>query len=79
MTLPQHLEPFLFSDNPSLSSALRAAEQEYNGASDSEGALAQIFLSIIARVTCQGYCDRILSICELNQPASRQLAHDIGK
>ncbi|KAJ3667071.1 hypothetical protein Zmor_002478 [Zophobas morio] len=24
------------------------------------------------------FCDRILSICELSQPASRQLAHDIG-
>lgn len=77
MTLPQHLEPFLFRENPSLSCALKAVDQEYN--TNDGGDLAQIFLSIIARGTCQGFCDRILSISDLSQPASRQLAHDISK
>jgi hypothetical protein len=78
MTLPQHLEPFLFRDNPSLTCALRAIDQEYHTAGDAEGALAHVFLKVIARGTCQGFCDRILSIYELSQPASRQLAHDIS-
>lgn len=79
MTLPQHLEPFLFRENPSLSCALNAVDQEYSSVADGEGALASVFLKIVARGTCQGFCDRILSICELSQPASRQLAHDISK
>ncbi|XP_017783413.1 PREDICTED: conserved oligomeric Golgi complex subunit 7 [Nicrophorus vespilloides] len=79
MTLPQHLEPFLFRENPSLNCALKAADAEYsNSDEEGEGAMANIFLSIVARGTCQGYSDRILSIFELNQPASRQLAHDIN-
>ncbi|XP_974190.1 conserved oligomeric Golgi complex subunit 7 [Tribolium castaneum] len=78
MTLPQHLEPFLFRDNPSLSCALKAVDQEYSTAGETEGALAHVFLTFIARRTCQGFCERILSICELSQAASRQLAHDIG-
>lgn len=79
MTLPQHLEPFLFRDNPSLTSALKAADSEYNNTEDVEGALADVFLSIVARGTCHAYCDRILSICELGSSACRQLAHDISK
>lgn len=79
MTLPQHLEPFLFRENPSLTCALKAVDQEYNDANDVEGALADVLLGIIARGTCQAYCDQILSICELSQSASRQLAHDISK
>ncbi|KAB0789984.1 hypothetical protein PPYR_15730 [Photinus pyralis] len=78
MTLPQHLEPFLFRENPALSCALRAADEEYNNADSVEGALADVLLSIIAKGLCQAYCDQILSICELNNIASRQLAHDIG-
>lgn len=78
MTLPQHLEPFLFRENPALSCALRAADEEYNNANNVEGALADVLLSIIAQGLCQTYCDQILSICELNNIASRQLAHDIG-
>lgn len=79
MTLPQHLEPFLFRDNPALNCALKAADPEYVSAADVEGALADVFLSIVSRGTCQTYCDHILSICELTPAASRQLAHDISK
>lgn len=79
MTLPQHLEPFLFKENPSLAMALKAADSKYNEVSDMEGALADVFLSLVAWGTCEAYCDEILSICELGNSASRQLAHDISK
>lgn len=78
MTLPQHLEPFLFGNNPSLNCALRAADQDYNNASDIEGALADVLLGIVAKGTCQSYTNHILNISELNQASSRQLSHDIG-
>lgn len=78
MTLPQHLEPFLFSDNPSLACALKSVDQEYAESSDTEGALARTFLIIIARGTCNTFTDKILSLCKLSQPASRQLSHDIN-
>lgn len=78
MTIPQHLEPFLFRDNPSLSCALRAADSSYNNAGDVEGAMADVFLAIVAKCTCQEFCDRILSIKELSHPAARQLSHDIS-
>ncbi|XP_065171053.1 conserved oligomeric Golgi complex subunit 7-like [Atheta coriaria] len=77
MTLPQHLEPFLFRENPSLNCALKAADTEYAN-TDEEGGMADTFLKIVARGTCQTYCDRILSIHELSTPACRQLAHDIS-
>ncbi|KAI4458067.1 conserved oligomeric golgi complex component 7 [Holotrichia oblita] len=78
MTLPQHLEPFLFRDNPSLNCALKAVDSEYASATDVEGALADVFLNIVSRGTCQTYSEQILSIYELSAAASRQLAHDIG-
>lgn len=79
MTLPQHLEPFLFRENPSLSCALCATEAEYSNAPEGEGILANIFLEIIARGISLSYIDRILSIRELGNVASRQLAHDISE
>lgn len=79
MTLPQHLEPFLFRENPSLTCSLKAADASYATASDVEGALADVFLSIVANGTCQVFCDRILSICELTHGAARQLSHDISE
>ncbi|CAH1108801.1 unnamed protein product [Psylliodes chrysocephalus] len=78
MILPQHIEPFLFKENPSLACALRSVDQEYSNAPEGEGTLAQVFLEIIARGTCQHFCDKILSIFELSPAASRQLAHDIS-
>ncbi|CAG9765243.1 unnamed protein product [Ceutorhynchus assimilis] len=78
MELPQHLEPFLFKENPSLSCALKSIDQEYADAPDTEGALAQIFLQIVARGTCNGFCDKIMSIPKLSQAARRQLVHDIS-
>ena len=80
MTLPQHLEPFLLQDNPSLTLALQVADAEYGMLSaESEGGFADILLGIIARGTCQTYCDNILGICELGSTACKQLATDIGE
>nr|CAH7735019.1 unnamed protein product [Callosobruchus chinensis] len=79
MTLPQHLEPFLFKENPSLACALKATDHEYDVVSENnESSLAHTFLAIVARGVCQSFTDKILSICQLSQPASRQLAHDIN-
>nr|CAD7259336.1 unnamed protein product [Timema shepardi] len=79
MTLPQHLEPFLLQDNPSLTLALQVADAEYGSLSrDTEGGLADVLLGIIARGTCQTYCETIMGICELTPTAGKQLATDIG-
>nr|CAD7442660.1 unnamed protein product [Timema bartmani] len=78
MTLPQHLEPFLLQDNPSLTLALQVADAEYGSLSrDTEGGLADVLLGIIARGTCQTYCENIMGICELTPTAGKQLATDI--
>ncbi|XP_069687140.1 conserved oligomeric Golgi complex subunit 7 isoform X3 [Periplaneta americana] len=78
MTLPQHLEPFMLQDNPSLTLALHVADAEYGMLSgETEGGFADVLLAIIARGTCQTYCDNILGICELGPSACKQLATDI--
>ncbi|XP_048516653.1 conserved oligomeric Golgi complex subunit 7 isoform X2 [Dendroctonus ponderosae] len=78
LELPQHLEPFLFKENPALTCALKAIDQEYADAPDREGALAQIFLQKVARGICNSFAEKVLSISTLSQPASRQLSHDIN-
>ena len=77
MTLPQHLEPFLLRDNPSLTHALRAADPQYAQGSTESG-FTDILLGIIAKGTCQMFQDQTLGICELNAAACKQLATDIG-
>jgi hypothetical protein len=80
MTLPQHLEPFLLQDNPSLTLALHMADAKYELLSgEAEGGFADVLLGIIAQGTCQTYCDNILGICELGPAACKQLATDIGE
>ncbi|XP_043460976.1 conserved oligomeric Golgi complex subunit 7 isoform X2 [Leptopilina heterotoma] len=76
MTLPQHLEPFLLRDNPSLTHALKAADVQYNQGSTESG-FADILLGIVAKETCQMFQDQTLGICELNFAACKQLATDI--
>lgn len=82
MTLPQHLEPFLLRENPSLTSALRVADSEYVGIHGlpgvEEGGFADVLLGMVTKGTCQAYTDHILAICELSPSASKQLATDIG-
>ncbi|XP_015590425.1 conserved oligomeric Golgi complex subunit 7 isoform X2 [Cephus cinctus] len=76
MTLPQHLEPFLLRDNPSLTQALRAADPQYAQGS-SESGFTDILLGIVAKGTCQMFQDQTLGICELNSSSCKQLATDI--
>ncbi|XP_011299070.1 conserved oligomeric Golgi complex subunit 7 isoform X1 [Fopius arisanus] len=76
MTLPQHLEPFLLRDNPSLVHALRAADAQYTQGS-AEGGFTATLLGIVAKGTCQMFQDQALGICELNTGACKQLATDI--
>lgn len=77
MTLPQHLEPFLLRDNPSLTKALKAADQQYSQESCESG-FTNVLLGIIAKETCQMFQDQTWGIYELNQAACKQLATDIG-
>lgn len=78
MTLPQHLEPFLLRDNPSLTQALKAADPQY-AQGLTESGFTGILLDIVARGTCQMFQDQTLGICQLNSVACKQLATDIGK
>lgn len=78
MTLPQHLEPFLLRDNPSLTLALKAADPQYAQGSTESG-FTGILLDIIARGTCQMFHDQTLAIGRLSSVACKQLATDIGE
>ncbi|XP_067003846.1 conserved oligomeric Golgi complex subunit 7 [Anabrus simplex] len=78
MTLPQHLEPFLLQHNPALTLALQVADTEYAVVTgETEGGFADVLLNIIARGTCQTYCENILAISELAPSGCKQLATDI--
>ncbi|XP_017882921.2 conserved oligomeric Golgi complex subunit 7-like, partial [Ceratina calcarata] len=76
MTLPQHLEPFLLRENPSLTQALKAADPQYVQSSTESG-FTGILLDIIAKGTCQMFLDQTLGICHLSSAACKQLATDI--
>ncbi|XP_017762611.1 PREDICTED: conserved oligomeric Golgi complex subunit 7 [Eufriesea mexicana] len=76
MTLPQHLEPFLLRENPSLTQALKAADTQY-AQSSTESGFTGILLDIVAKETCQMFLDQTLGICQLNSAACKQLATDI--
>ncbi|KAJ8667096.1 hypothetical protein QAD02_008758, partial [Eretmocerus hayati] len=76
MTLPQHLEPFLLRDNPSLTKALKAADSQYSQESCESG-FTNILLGIVAKETCQMFQDQTWGIYELNSAACKQLATDI--
>ncbi|XP_017793947.1 PREDICTED: conserved oligomeric Golgi complex subunit 7 [Habropoda laboriosa] len=76
MTLPQHLEPFLLRENPSLTQALKAADPQY-AQSSTESGFTGILLDIIAKGTCQMFLDQTLGICQLSSAACKQLATDI--
>ncbi|KAK7872478.1 hypothetical protein R5R35_014269 [Gryllus longicercus] len=81
MTLPQHMEPFLLRDNPALAMALTVADAEYDassskGQTEGEG-YADVLLGLVARGTCQTFCECILGIGELSPGGCKQLATDI--
>lgn len=76
MTLPQHLEPFLLRDNPTLTRALRSADAQYENSCES--GFTGILLGIVAKGTCQMLQDQTLAIEGINTTACKQLATDIG-
>lgn len=81
MNLPQLLEPFLVTENPSLALALSMVGPEYvqlTSSGPDENGFAEIFLGQIAESTCQAYCEQILGICKLSSLACKQLATDIN-
>ncbi|XP_074109014.1 conserved oligomeric Golgi complex subunit 7 [Cotesia typhae] len=78
MTLPQHLEPFLLTDNPSLNYALKMADDKFNHMESGSGGFTGIFLGIVAKDACQMFLDQILGICELDGKGCKQLAVDIN-
>ncbi|CAD6245186.1 GSCOCG00013571001-RA-CDS [Cotesia congregata] len=77
MTLPQHLEPFLLTDNPSLNYALKMADDKFNHMESGSGGFTGILLGIVAKDACQMFLDQILGICELDGKGCKQLAVDI--
>lgn len=77
MTLPQHLEPFLLRENPSLTLALKAADPQYAQGSTESG-FTGILLDIIAKRICQMFLDQTLGLSQLTSAACKQLATDIG-
>ncbi|XP_031848489.1 conserved oligomeric Golgi complex subunit 7 isoform X3 [Nomia melanderi] len=76
MTLPQHLEPFLLRENPSLTLALKAADPQYAQGSTESG-FTGILLDIIAKRICQMFLDQTLGLSQLTSAACKQLATDI--
>ncbi|KAF7991452.1 hypothetical protein HCN44_008764 [Aphidius gifuensis] len=77
MTLPQHLEPFLLRDNPSLMHALKAADSQYTRGSTESG-FTDTLLGIIAKGTCQMFQDQTIGgIDKINNSGCKQLATDI--
>ena len=83
MTMPQHLEPYMTNDNPSLSRALQARVFPFCGSvtskSGDNNTPADFLLNCIARATCQTYLDHILKIPSLSVNSTKQLYTDIGK
>ncbi|XP_014297732.1 conserved oligomeric Golgi complex subunit 7 [Microplitis demolitor] len=77
MTLPQHLEPFLLTDNPSLNYALKMADDKFNHLEGGSGGFTGILLGIVAKDACQMFFDQILGIRELDAKGCKQLAVDI--
>lgn len=80
MNLPQLLEPFLMTKNPSLTVALSMIGQEHIQLENAgeENGFAEVFLGQITKRTCKIYCNQILKICELPPMACKQLATDIS-
>lgn len=72
MTLPQHLEPFLLHENPSLTAALRVGGEAGGGS-------AELLLGDVARATCNAFTDRVLSAAHLPPNTCKQLMTDIGE
>lgn len=93
MTLPQHLEPYMTSENPALARALQERVFPYCAGVSSTGNVtggeegdsheehntpADFLLSCVARATCQTYQEHMLRIPQLTNNSTKQLYTDIG-
>jgi len=78
MTLPQHLEPYMSSDNTQLSRAFREAVFPGSAGKVEGESPADFLLGCIARSTCSRYQSYILKVGEVTPNSGRQLGVDIG-
>jgi len=87
MTLPQHLEPYMTSENPSLSRAFQervfpfcvgGISSRSKETENDSNTPADFLLSCIAKATCHTYQDHILKIPSLSINSTKQLYTDIG-
>ena len=78
MTLPQHLEPYMSSDNTQLSRAFREAVFPGSAGKVEGESPADFLLGCIARSTCSRYQSYILKVAEVTPNSGRQLGVDIG-
>ncbi|ESO86524.1 hypothetical protein LOTGIDRAFT_194952 [Lottia gigantea] len=77
MTIPQHLEPFMLHDNPTLTTALKYGKLPYIDDQDLPEHLADLWLESVAKGTMHIYCEEILKIINLSPHATKQLITDI--
>ncbi|XP_053966882.1 conserved oligomeric Golgi complex subunit 7 [Anastrepha ludens] len=73
LTLPQHLEPLLFTPSPLLKQALEICNVKYTQSVP----CADILLSLVVEQCCQLYQSQLLQIKSLSVTASKQFAVDI--
>merc|ERR1711874_126805 len=78
MTLPQHLEPYMSSDNSQLTRAFREAVFPGSSGKTEGESPADFLLGCIARSSCSNYLSYILKVPALTPNSARQLAVDIG-
>ncbi|XP_014095698.3 conserved oligomeric Golgi complex subunit 7 [Bactrocera oleae] len=73
LTLPQHLEPLLFTPSPLLKQALEICNVKYT----QPVPCADILLSLVVEQCCQLYQSQILQVKALSSTSSKQFAVDI--
>ncbi|XP_036332089.1 conserved oligomeric Golgi complex subunit 7 [Rhagoletis pomonella] len=73
LTLPQHLEPLLFTPSPLLKQGLEICNVKYTQAVP----CADILLSLVVEQCCQVYQSQLLQIKSLSAISSKQFAVDI--
>ncbi|XP_037073174.1 conserved oligomeric Golgi complex subunit 7-like [Pollicipes pollicipes] len=82
MTLPQHLEPFMAQNDPTLGRALQTGVMPYSsdvagGRSESESGVVHYIISCLSEGACQVYADQIVQIQRITPGMTRQLVADI--
>jgi len=82
MTLPQHLEPFMTQQDPTLGRALQTGAMPYScdvagGRSESETTVVHYIISCLSEGACQVYADHVIKIPHIAPGMTRQLVADI--